>query len=344
MKIIIVEAEQWEQSLCSRLESEHQVVYSTVALTRDTIDGFADAEVISPFVDSRLDAELLARLPRLRLVATRSTGFDHIDLDYCAVHRIMVCNVPDYGDSTVAEHVFALLLGLARHLVDAAERTRRGVFTRSGLRGFELQGKVLGVIGTGRIGRRVIEIARGFGMTVVATDLYPDHTAAARLGFRYAALVDTLAAADVLTLHVPATADTVHLISDREFAIMKPDMVLINTARGPVVDVAALIRALTAGQVAAAGLDVLPEEPVVREEAEIFRNRAIAEPQLKTLVANHVLLGLPNVLVTPHNAYNTSEALHRIIQTTLDNIEAFARGEPRNVVAPATAPPAPPHT
>src|SRR5262249_59668001 len=129
------------------------------------------AEVASPFVNSRLDATVLAHLPKLKLIGTRSTGYDHIDLQYCAKHNIIVSNVPDYGDSTVAEHVFALLLAVARNLVEAVERTRRGRFTQTGLRGFELRHRVIGVVGTGRIGLRVIEIARGFGMNVLAYDL-----------------------------------------------------------------------------------------------------------------------------------------------------------------------------
>ncbi|MEU2031126.1 hydroxyacid dehydrogenase [Nocardia amamiensis] len=334
MKIAIYEVEQWEHTACLRLHPEHELICSPAPLDTHTAAEAADADVLSTFIRSRLDADVLERFPKLQLVATRSTGYDHIDLGYCAAHGITVSNVPDYGDSTVAEHVFALILGLARHLVDAAERTRRGGFSQAGLRGFELRGKTLGVIGTGRIGRRVIEIAGGFGMAVVATDLHPDHAVAGRLGFRYADLDDTLAAADILTLHVPATTDTVHLISDREFDLMKAGAVLINTARGHIVDVAALIRALTSGKVKAAGLDVLPEESVIQEEAEIFRDRALSPLELRTLVAEHVLFGFPNVLITPHNAYNTDEAVHRIIETTLRNIEAFARGEPRNTVPP----------
>ncbi|WP_280244824.1 hydroxyacid dehydrogenase [Nocardia abscessus] len=334
MKIAIYEVEQWEHTACLRLHPEHELICSPVPLDTHTAAEAADADVLSTFIRSRLDADVLERFPKLQLVATRSTGYDHIDLGYCAAHGITVSNVPDYGDSTVAEHVFALILCLARHLVDAAERTRRSGFSQAGLRGFELRGKTLGVIGTGRIGRRVIEIAGGFGMAVVATDLHPDHTLAEGLGFRYADLDHTLAAADILTLHVPATTDTVHLISDREFDLMKAGAVLINTARGHIVDVAALIRALTSGKVKAAGLDVLPEESVIQEEAEIFRDRALSPLELRTLVAEHVLFGFPNVLITPHNAYNTDEAVHRIIETTLHNIEAFARGKPRNTVAP----------
>jgi D-lactate dehydrogenase len=335
MKIAVYEAEQWERDACLRFGPEHDVACTDEPLNERTAGEHADAVIVSPFIGSRLGAEVLARFPRLKLVATRSTGYDHIDLSYCDAHGITVCNVPDYGDATVAEHVFALLLAVTRHIPEAAERMRRGDFSQSGLRGFELRSKVLGVIGAGRIGRRVIEIAKGFGMEAIAFDARPDDAAARRLGFRYVQFDEALAAADVLTVHLPATAATVHLLSDREFGLMKPGAVLINTARGTTVDVAALVRTLSDGKLRAVGLDVLPQEPVIREEAEIFRSEGRSAYDLKGLVANHVILQFPNVVVTPHIAYNTDEAVHRIIATTLENIEAFVRGEPRNAVATA---------
>ena len=334
MKIAVFETEEWEHQACLRLEPTHEVRCTREPLNRHSVAAHKDAEIVSTFINSKLGAEVLAQFSDLKLIATRSTGYDHIDLDWCANHGVAVANVPDYGDSTVAEHVFTLLLAVARNLVEAVERTRRGNFSQSGLRGLDLRGKTLGVVGTGRIGRRTIEIGRGFGMQVVAYDLHSDSDAAARLGFRYAGLDEVLAAADALTLHVPATAETANLISDREFRRMKPGAILINTARGNVVDVPALVRALADGRLRAAGLDVLPQEPLIREEAQIFRADAPSEGHdLKALVANHVLLRFPNVIVTPHNAYNTESAVRRIIQTTLENIEAFARGEPRNVVS-----------
>lgn len=336
MKVVIFETEQWEHRACARLSSEHSIVCVREALNGETAAEHSDAEVISPFVTSRLDAEVLARLPKLKLIATRSTGYDHIDLDYCRAHGVTVSNVPDYGDVTVSEHAFALLLAISRHLVDAVERTRRGNFSQAGLRGFDLHGKTLGVIGTGRIGRRAIAIAKGFGMMVLAHDLHPNPDAARDLGFRYAELDAVLASADVVTLHLPATPQTIGLLADREFALMKPGAVLINTARGNIVDVPALVRALASGRLRAAGVDVLPQEPLIREEAQIFRSPASPESyDLEALVANHVLLRFPNVIVTPHNAYNTDDAVRRIIETTLENIVSFGRGEPRNVVSAA---------
>lgn len=333
MKVVVFETEEWERDACRRLMLAHEVTCTREPLNERTAGTFSEAEVVTTFINSNLGAAVLEILPRLKLVATRSTGFDHVDLDYCRAHGITVCNVPGYGSHTVAEHAFALLLAIARNIVESVERTRRGNFAQSGLRGFELFEKTLGVVGTGRIGRRVIGIARGFGMRVVAFDVHPDESAAAVLGFRYVPLDELLGAADVVTLHVPATPESRHLLADREFALMKNGAVLINSARGNVVDVAALVRALSSGKLRAAGLDVLPEEPVVREEAQIFRADAPQEGyDLRALVANHVLLRFPNVIVTPHNAYHTDGAVRRIIETTLDNIDAFARGAPRNVV------------
>lgn len=338
MKIAVFETEEWEESACLRLRPQHEVSCTRTALDVGAAAEHADAEIISTFVNSKLGADVLAQFPQLKLIATRSTGYDHIDLDWCAAHGVAVANVPDYGDSTVAEHAFALLLAVARNVVEAVERTRRGNFSQTGLRGFELHGKMLGVIGTGRIGRRAIEIAHGFGMAVVAYDVNPDSDTAARFDFSYAGLDEVLAAADVLTLHVPATAQTAEMIGDREFGLMKPGAVLINTARGNIVDVPALVRALASGRLRAAGLDVLPQEPLIKEEAEIFRADGPADDHdLRALVANHVLLRFPNVIVTPHNAYNTESAVHRIIETTMHNIELFVEGRPQNLVAIASS-------
>jgi D-lactate dehydrogenase len=334
MNIAMFETEEWERQACLRLEPHYRVSCVAEPLDRRNAADFSDAEVVSPFVNSRLDATVLSNFPGLKLIATRSTGYDHIDLDYCAKHGVTVSNVPGYGDSTVAEHVFTLLLAVARNLVEAVERTRRGRFTQTGLRGFELRDQVIGVIGTGRIGLRVIEIAHGFGMKVIAYDLHHDEAAVRRLKFTYKSLDQLLSDSDVLTLHVPATSGTHHMISDREFSRMKRGAILINTARGNIIDVEAMVRALAGGRLRGAGLDVLPHEPLILEEAAIFHEGAVRDAEdFKALVANHVLLRFPNVIVTPHNAYNTDAALQRIIETTLANIEAFGKGTPQNVVS-----------
>ncbi len=332
MRVVVFETEEWERQACLRLSGENSVACTHEALDLALAARYTDAEIVSPFVNSRLTADVLTQFGSLKLVATRSTGFDHIDIAYCRSRGITVCNVPDYGDFTVAEHVFALLLAISRNIPEAVERTRRGNFGQAGLRGFDLRGKTVGVIGTGRIGRRTIEIAKGFGMAVIAHDVKPDAHAAETLRFRYAELSEVLKTADVVTLHVPANPQTRGIISDPEFELMKTGAVLINTARGDVVDTAALVRALAGGKLRAAGLDVLPQEPVIREEAQVFRVGARNDYDLRALVANHVLLRFPNVIVTPHNAYNTDGAVSRIVETTLNNISAFIQGRPQNVI------------
>lgn len=333
MKIVAFESEPRETSVFDRLKPDHDVTLVKESLRDNNVGRYADAEIISTFIYSKLGHDVLDQLPSLRLIATRSTGFDHIDLSYCSNRGITVCNVPTYGENTVAEHVFALLLAISHRLPEAFDKARRGPFSPDGLEGFDLQGKTIGVIGTGSIGRHVIRIAKGFGMEVVAFDVGPDPDLAGTLGFRYASFGELLRAADVITLHTPATPHTQDMLSDAAFDRMKHGVIIINTARGSLIDSRALIQALRSGKVAGAGLDVLPDEPLIREEAELICSIFCDQSDLRDLVANHVLLRMPNVVVTPHSAFNTREAVARIVQTTVANISAFIDGRLQNVVA-----------
>jgi D-lactate dehydrogenase len=333
MKVVIFETEPREAHEFEALEAGHDLTLTEEPLRADNAARYAETQALSTFIYSKLDRAVLAQLPALKLIATRSTGYDHIDLAWCAEHGITVCNVPTYGENTVAEHVFALLLAISHRLREAMERARSGRFSPQGLEGFDLQGKTLGVVGTGNIGRHVIRIAKGFAMEVVAFDVKPDEAAARSLGFRYMDLDDLLAAADIVTLHVPALPQTENLIDAEAFARMKPGAVLINTARGSIVEPRALIEALLDGKLAAAGLDVLSDEPLIREEAELISSIYDNKQDIRDLVADHVLLNMPNVVVTPHSGFNTREAIRRISATTVSNIVAFLKGEPVNVVA-----------
>lgn len=333
MKIVVFEFEEWERGFFDHFRAGgHEVRYEERPLDVEIAAAHADADVVSTFIYSRLDRAVLSRLGRLKLIATRSTGFDHIDTGYCRDAGIRVSNVPSYGESTVAEHVFALLLALSHRIPEAVARTRQGDFSQRGLQGFDLCGRTLGVVGTGRIGHKVIRIARGFEMPVLAYDVHPDREAERALGFSYVDMEELLRRSDIVTLHVPGEAATHHLIAAREFALMKDGAVLINTARGNVVDVKALLRALADGKVAAAGLDVLPEEPAIREEAELLRSLFTRRHDLETLLADQVLLHMRNVLITPHSAFNTREAVQRIVRTTVENIGGYLGGAPRNLV------------
>lgn len=332
MKTVIFETENWERGAFDRLADDFELVFVEEPLDDESVRDFADAEVISTFIYSRLGRQVLSRMPQLRMIATRSTGYDHIDQGYCREQGIVVSNVPSYGEHTVAEHVFALLLTISHRTCEAMDRTRKGDFSLAGLRGFDLQGKTMGVLGTGAIGRHVVRIARGFDMQVLAYDVQPDHELADQMGFEYGSLDEVLEQSDVISLHVPANERTQGMISYRQFAAMKDGVVLINTARGNVVDVRALIQALSSGKVAAAGLDVLPEEPTIREEAELLHSLFHDESSWGTLLADHLLLRLRNVYITPHSAFNTREAVQRILDVTVENILAFRDSRPLHQV------------
>lgn len=333
MNIVVFEIEDWEREAFEGLQDEHDVILTAEALSAENAADYADAEIVSTFIYSQLDRDVLKQLEDVQLIATRSTGFDHIDTDYCGENDICVCNVPSYGKNTVAEHVFALLLTVQRHLYEAVDRTRKGDFSMEGLEGCDLKGLTLGVIGTGDIGRETIRIARGFSMNVIAYDVVHHDDAAEELGFDYVELDELLGRSDVITLHVPANDKTRHMLSDEQFGRMKDGVVLINTARGEVVDTQALVKALAGGKVRAAGLDVLPEEPVIREEAELLRSLYRQEHNMDRLLADHVLMRLRNVIVTPHTAFNTRQAIGRILETTRENIRSFVDGETINCVA-----------
>ena len=332
MKICVFDVEDWEREAFAALAPDHELVFTSESLAANNVRDYATAEAISIFMYSRIDRQLLDAMPRLAVIASRSTGVDHIDMDACAQRGVTVCNVPSYGKNTVAEHVFGLLLMISHRLEEAVERTRKGDFSSKGLQGFDLYGKTLGVIGTGEIGTAVIRIASGFGMQVLAFDQVPDQAKARALGFRYVDLDSVLRSADVLTLHVPATPKTHHLIGRAQFDAMKAGAVLINTARGDLVDVRALVRALAEGKLSAAGLDVLSNEPVVREEAELLRSVYEERHDSSTLLADEVLVRMHNVIVTPHSAFNTREAVQRILDTTVENLRGFGRGRPTNTV------------
>ena len=230
--------------------------------------------------------------------------------------------------ATTPSRTSGLLLAIS-HRLRAVDRTRRD-FSQQGLRGFDLRGKTLGVVGTGAIGRYVIEIARGFRMRVLAYDVRQDEELEITLGFRYCSLDEVLARSDIITLHVPYNEHTHHLLDDAAFQKMKQGVVIINTARG-IQSTSAPWSRVGRRQVSAAGLDVLPraDHPGGRLLHSIFRE----EHDLAALLADHILLRLRNVIITPHSAFNTQEAIERILHTTVENIVAYEQGKPQNVVA-----------
>jgi len=336
MKILMYGLEEWAIEYVKEKNyfDGHEVVYLEGILNGDTIpEGNADADVVSIFVDSKVDTSVIDAFPNLKMISTRSTGFDHIDLAPAKEKGIVVASVPSYGENTVAEFAFAMLLALSRNITEGDRRVRtEGSFNFDGLEGFDLRGRTMGVLGTGRIGKHAISMAKGFGMNVLGFDAFPNEELAKELGFTYASFDEVLAQSDVITVHVPYMKETHHLVNKDAFQKMKKGMVLINTSRGAVVDTEALVDALKDGIVAKAGLDVIEVEDVAKDEVVFYTEKDMTNEEMRLMLANHILINMPNVMVQPHNAFNTKEAKIRIIETTADNIGSFIKGESVNVV------------
>lgn len=292
---------------------------------------YNQAQVISVFTPSHIDAVLLSHLPKLKYVAARSTGVDNIDAKACKKLGIAIGNVPGYGQTTVAEYALLLMLMLARKMPSVQEAVRAGHIAYKKLTGFTLHGKTLGIIGTGKIGMSVASIARSMGMHVVAYDPYPNNEMAQKYSFSYVSLRDLFKGADVITLHSPLTPETKHLINEKTLKIMKDSAILINTARGELVDTMALIEALKNKQLAGAALDVIEGERTMdlATESELF----LANNKVSYEIAEiDILSKMQNVILSPHNAYNSNEALNFIRKTTALNIQGFLSGKLLNKV------------
>ena len=335
MKITFFEVPKMEQPVFVELFAGAEITIYEEKLTENNLEKVKDADVISVFINSVIDKGIIDALPNLKLITTRSTGFDHIDVAYCETKNIQVANVPAYGSHTVAEFAFALLLNLSRKIFDAGRQLKEeGDFSIFSLQGFDLNGKTLGVLGTGKIGKNAVRIAKGFGMNVLAYDLHPDMAFAAENDFAYKSLEEVLAQSDVLTLHAPYSKENLHLINKENVSKMKKGVYLINTARGELVDTDALIWGLKEGIIAGAGLDVLEGERELKEEIEILASeeKSGRVNDYKTLLEDRVLIEMPNVLITPHIAFYSKEAQMEIIKTTVENIKGFVSGASINLV------------
>jgi D-lactate dehydrogenase len=299
----------------------HALTFLEPHLTAETSGLAAGFRAVCPFVNDRLDADVVRTLARqgTTLLALRSAGFNHVDLKAAHDVGVTVVRVPAYSPYAVAEHTAALVLALNRKIPRAYARVRDGNFALDGLLGFDLHGRTVGVVGTGRIGAVVVRIMRGFGCRVLATDVSenPDCTAA---GATYVPLTDLLRESDIVTLHCPLMPETHHLIDEVAIGRMKRGVMLINTSRGGLVDTKAVIEGLKSGTIGYLGLDVY------EEEGDLFFQDLSGQLMQDDVFAR--LLTFPNVLVTGHQAFFTAEALRNIAESTLENISAFERGDP----------------
>lgn len=324
MKVAWFDAEDWEKEYVEDRAGDLEIEFYEESLTEENVEKAEGCDAVSVFVDSRVNENVIEEFDGF-LVACRSTGYDHVATRKAKKEGVQICNVPEYGDNTVAEHTFGLILALSRKIYSAIRKVEEGEFNHEGLRGFDLEGKKLGVIGTGSIGQHVIKIANGFGMHVIASDPQPDYQAAEELGFMYVSKDDLLEQADIVTLHCPLVEATKHILGEEDFKRMD-ETLLVNTARGGLVDTEALIDALENDSVKAAGLDVLEEECYIDDDIS-YLSEMEEECDPEIILEDHILMDRDDVLITPHNAFNSIEALHRIADTTLENLR-----HQRNVV------------
>lgn len=313
MSVIFFDTEKQDQQLV--LSHFPDATFAARGLpASDLISLCKDAEIISTFITTAFPREVLLQLPKLKLLLTRSVGFDHIDVPTCIEKGITVCNVPDYGSHVIAEHVFALLLSTLRHIPAGNARVESGTFDYHGLRGMALKDKTIGIVGTGKIGRRVARIARGFDMNILAVDQCRTLELEEFYGVHYTMLDDLLAHSDIVSLHVPAFAETKHMINKASIAKMKDGVILVNTARGSLIKSDDLLEALNSGKVALALLDVLEHE-------ENFSD-------------NKALVDHPHVVTTPHIAFYADDSLRNMYMDCFQSIEQWKRGEkPMHMIA-----------
>src|ERR1035437_6184011 len=307
MKIIFFGLEKDKQAVFSSAFANADVSFYEEKLNENNVALAKEADAISVFVNCTVNRSVIDAMPNLKFITTRSTGFDHIDCEYAAIKGIKVSNVPAYGSHTVAEFAFGLILNLSRNITRANSYIKESPDFNffSGMEGFDLQGKTLGIIGTGKIGKNVVKIAKGFGMEVIAYDPYPDMVFAKENNFTYKNLANVLEESDILTLHAPYNKENHHLINKENVSTLKKGVYLINTARGELVDTDALILGLKEGIIAGAGLDVLEGERELKEEIEILADPLKSErvKDYKTLLEDRVLIEMPNVIITPHIAF-----------------------------------------
>jgi len=331
MKIAFFEIQDWEKIYLKKKLKSYDLEFYDKPLTEENIKSLADLDILSVFIYSKIDKKIIEKFSNLKLITTRSTGFDHIDIKECKKREIGVCSVPFYGENTVAEHTFALILSLSRNIHKAYVKTLNKDYSIDGLKGFDLKGKTIGVIGAGHIGLHVIRVAKSFGMNVLAYDVNQDNFLTEVLGFNYVPLEEVLAKSDIITLHTPYNKHTHHLINKETIKQIKKGAILINTSRGGVIDTEALIEALDKKILAGVGLDVLEGEDLIKEEKQLLSDSKKAET-FGQIVRDHILLNKDNVVFTPHIAFYSQEALERILDATAENINSFIAGNPQNMV------------
>lgn len=308
-------------------------------LIRDSLNGLfslskaqEDAQIISCFTTSRVPNDILEKFKNLELIALRSVGFNHIDIDYCKKNNILVENTPNYGNMTVAEFALGLLLDVARKVTYSANNLKNSIVDAKCTIGTEIFGKTIGIIGLGAIGAEMARLAHGIGLKILGYDLRENVELKEKYNVQYTDFETLVKNSDFISLHFPLTKDNFHIFNKNTFEMMKQNSILINTARGELVDTQALYNALSEKKIAGAGLDVLESEDTLVDVEYLVDIGRMSPQALQKTVLNNRLMKLDNVIITPHIAYDTNEAINRILNTAIDNINAFEEGKIQNNV------------
>ncbi len=337
MKIYFFGVDDWEKLHLERKLKENKIegefFFTKEVLTESNVELYKDADIISVFIYSEITKKVLDKMENLKLIVTRSSTYEHIDVEYAKKKGIAVSYIPGYGNNTVAEFVFAMILALARKLKPMIKSTSEGQFSREGLMGIDLLGKTIGIIGTGRIGAYVAKLAHGFGMKILAYDRTKKPELIEKYGVEYVGLEELLMRSDIVTVHLPYTRSTKYTINRFNIKLMKLDAMLINTSRGAVVEIEAVVEALKEGRLAGGvALDTLEEE--IGKEEELLKRDQIPAVKIEKAAEKYYLLNEDNVILSPHLAYYTKDALERILDLTVEEIKLFLEGKkPKNLIS-----------
>ncbi len=309
-----------------QFDKNYELFFYKEKLDEENVSLIKDIDVLSIFIYSKITQKIIEKSKKLKLIATRSTGFNHINLKEAQKNKISVCNVPYYGENTVAEHTFALILALSRNLHKAYVRTTQGNYSLDGLRGFDLKNKTLGIIGAGSIGMHVIKMAKGFGMKVIAFDQHENHMMKELLDLKYVSLEELLSNSNIISIHCPYTEQTRYLINMRNIHLVKKGTLFINTARSGIIEPSALYYAIDNEIFGGAGLDVFEGEELALEENQML-TKNVSLQHLEAIMKRNILLRRENVIITPHMAFDSFEAVERILDTSTKNIKSFIEKE-----------------
>lgn len=320
IKIAFFDTKEYDRKLFDKYNETYgyDITYFESILNSETAPLTKGFDVVCIFVHDKIDEQTFKILEEngVKLVALRCAGFNNVDLEHKG--NIKVVRVPQYSPYAVAEHAVALLLNITRKLYKSYQRTRKYNFTLDGLLGFDIHGKTVGVIGTGKIGKVFIQIMKGFGTNVIAYDLFKDETASREIGFEYVSLDELYAKSDIISLHCPLTPETENIINAQSIRKMKDGVVLINCSRGKLIDTNSLIKEMETGKIGGVGLDVYEDE-----DEFFLRDMTNSYKRDKNL---SILLSMPNLIITSHQAFFTSEALNKIASDTCENIKHIFDG------------------